>query len=452
MSYIFYFIITIALLVFVHELGHFLAARLCKMRTDVFAIGFGKRLLGWNRINGFTTGSLPEDLDMQGHTDYRISLIPLGGYVKIVGMVDESFDTSFAGKDPEPYEFRSKPTYQKLFTISAGILMNLLLTLMIFWALNFYQGRPEIMSTQIGVVPDTSVAAKAGFREGDVIKSINGADVTTWQDVMTSFLIEATDSDLEVEINRSGRDTSFSFSREILAENKPENFFLFVGPSAVYIPAVIENSPAEDAGILAEDIFLEINGQPLTSTSEAIAIINNNAENEIQIKVLRGQDTLLVSATPDMNGRIGINISSMYNGPIEYRTFGFFQSFTMAVENVGQYTYLTFRMMKNVIGGQLAFDQAFGGPVKIAQYAQRSADAGPMSFLFFIAMLSLSLAIFNMMPFPAMDGGHFIIILIEGIIRKEIPLKAKIAIQNFGFVILLLLMAFIIYSDILSVF
>ena len=111
MEYIIYFAITIGILVFVHEFGHFAAAKLCGMRADVFAIGFGRRLFGWNKKTGFTLGELPKDFDGEGHTDYRISMLPLGGYVKIAGMIDESFDTKFADKEPQPYEFRSKPMW-----------------------------------------------------------------------------------------------------------------------------------------------------------------------------------------------------------------------------------------------------------------------------------------------------------------------------------------------------
>ena len=136
MEYVIYFAITIGILVFIHEFGHFAAAKLCKMRADVFAIGFGKRLFGWNKKNGFSFGELPKDFDGEGHTDYRLSLLPLGGYVKIAGMVDESFDTKFANEEPKPWEFRAKPTYQKLFVITAGVLMNLLLAIVIFWGVN----------------------------------------------------------------------------------------------------------------------------------------------------------------------------------------------------------------------------------------------------------------------------------------------------------------------------
>ncbi len=133
MDYIIYFAITIAILVFVHEFGHFAAAKLSGMRADVFAIGFGKRLLGWNKISGFSFGDLPKDFDGQGHTDYRLCLLPLGGYVKIAGMVDESYDTEALNQPAKPYEFRAKSLPKKVFVITAGVLMNLLLAWLIFW-------------------------------------------------------------------------------------------------------------------------------------------------------------------------------------------------------------------------------------------------------------------------------------------------------------------------------
>ena len=143
-------------------------------------------------------------------------------------------------------------------------------------------------------------------------------------------------------------------------------------------------------------------------------------------------------------------ISNPFNGKVDYKTYGFFQSFYYGWLDIVGITKLTFRMLGKVIGGELEFGKAFGGPVKIAQFAARSADTGLVSFLYFLAMLSLSLAIINILPFPVLDGGHLIIILIEGVTKKEIPVKVKVAIQNTGFVILLLLMAFIIYNDILT--
>ncbi|MBN1637856.1 MAG: site-2 protease family protein, partial [Ignavibacteriales bacterium] len=171
MNFVIYFIIVVGILVFVHEFGHFAAAKICKMRVDVFALGFGKRLFGWNKLKGFSFGSLPKDIDLEGNTDYRVSLLPLGGYVKIAGMIDESFDKDFLNKQPQPYEFRSKPTYQKIFVISAGVIMNFLLAFIILWNINFFHGEQIAVTTTIGLIHENSPAHKLGFQTNDKIIS-----------------------------------------------------------------------------------------------------------------------------------------------------------------------------------------------------------------------------------------------------------------------------------------
>lgn len=449
MEYIIYFVITIGILVFVHEFGHFAAAKLSKMRVDVFAIGFGKRLFGYNKLSGFTFGELAKDWDGQGNTDYRLCLFPLGGYVKVAGMVDESMDTKFVESEPKPFEFRAKPTYQKLFVITAGVLMNFLLTLFIFWGINFFQGKQVFKSTTISKIERNSAAEKAGFHSYDKIISVNGTHVKDWDEIVDNLLVKSS-ADVSVTVERTGQPSTFKISRSLIAEGSQKGFFIFPYPTQPYIQEVMKNSPAEDAGIKAGDIFISINGTELKDNQQAIAIISSSKEKDLQLVYLRGNDTLKTKVNPGMEGKIGIIITDAYTGNFEYKTYGLFGALSQSVKNIGQYTSLTLGMLKNVITGKIAFNQAFGGPVKIAQYAARSADSGIISFLFFLAMLSLSLAIINILPFPALDGGHFIIILVEGIIKKELPLKVKIAIQNAGFVILLLLMAFIIYNDLIS--
>ena len=450
MDYIIYFALTIGILVFVHELGHFLAAKISGMRAEVFAIGYGRRLLGYNKITGFSFGPLPKDFDGQGHTDYRISMLPLGGYVKISGMIDESFDTEFAEAEPKNYEFRSKPTYKKLFVISAGVMMNLTLTLLILWGINFFQGKQIIDTTDLGYVEPNTPAAQAGFVTNDEIISINGKKANNWEDIVNNLLIDNIGKDVSVTVLRNGEQTTFSIPKELIAENAQKNFMLPFGHTQPYISEVMKNSPAEAADIQAGDIFLEMNGTKLNNSQEAISMISSNQEKEISIVMLRGQDTLSTTVKSGFDGKIGIYITDIYTGKIDYKTYGFFGSLGQSFKNVAQITGLTFSMFKNVIVGDVQFDQVFGGPVKIAQFAVKSADSGIISFLYFLAMLSLSLAILNFLPFPVLDGGHFVIILIEGIARRELPIKLKIAIQNFGFIILLMLMAFIIYSDIMS--
>jgi regulator of sigma E protease len=445
---IIYFIITIAILVFVHEFGHFIAARICKMRTDAFAIGFGQRLFGWNQINGFTFGSLDKDFDLQGHTDYKLCLLPLGGYVKISGMVDESFDTKFADEEPKPWEFRAKPTYQKLFVITAGVLMNVLLAIVIFWGVNYFQGQQIMKTTSIGAIADSTLAYKAGFRSNDKIISVNGKKVNDWESLLNNLLIENLGNNVKVTVERNGNLTEFTAPKDILAKASQHASFFPPGDTQPIISSVMKDSPAEKAGIKSGDVFLDINNSPTNSTQQVIAIISTHKEIELPVRILRGKDTITANVTPGSNGLIGVSIADAYTGQVDFKDYTLSESLVKSVTNIGGYTTLTLKMFASVIRGKIAFGNTFGGPVKIAKMASQSADAGIITFLMFLAMLSLSLAIINILPFPVLDGGHFVIILIEGIIRRELPIKLKLAIQNFGFVILLMFMVYVLYTDI----
>ena len=450
MDYIIYFAITIGILVFVHEFGHFAAAKLCGMRADVFAIGFGKRLFGWNKISGFSFGELPKDFDGQGNTDYRLCLLPLGGYVKIAGMVDESMDVDFAGKEPQPYEFRAKPVWMKVIVITAGVLMNLFLAWAIFWGRNYFQEKPITKTTTVGYVITNSAADSIGFKPGDKVLEVNGTPVKNWEELSQELFISTLGEDLSIKIQRNTETEYISFPRTRIPEEAMERFLIPEGLSRPTIAEVVESSPAEEAGIQAGDIFLKVNETEVFASTKVTEIIRSGKDKPIDIVLLRDNDTLNIAVMPGAEGIIGIHIGNPYTGEVDYISFGFFESIYMGWNDIVDLTKLTFRMLGKVIGGDIEFGKAFGGPVKIAQFAARSADSGIASFLFFLAMLSLSLAIINILPFPVLDGGHLIIILIEGITKKEIPVKVKIAIQNTGFVILLLLMAFIIYNDILT--
>jgi regulator of sigma E protease len=450
MDYIIYFAITIGILVFIHELGHFLAAKLTGMRADVFAIGFGKRLFGWNKKTGFTFGELPKDYKGEGETDYRLSMLPLGGYVKIAGMVDESFDVEFAKKEPEPYEFRSKSFWQKTFVITAGVIMNLLLAIVVFWGANYFKGKPVTETTTVGYVEEYSTADSLGFMSGDKITSINNEKVTNWEDLRTALYVNTIGDDLNITIERNSSTEKLFVPRSRIPDLEKQGEFILPQGLRPYINTVDENSPAENAGIKAGDIFLSINNADLSSYKQLVKVISTNAGNELSAVVKRGKDTLAITVTPADDGKIGIAVTETFEGKIEYRKFGFFESFYLAGTDMINYTKLTFKVAKKVIIGEVEFGKAFGGPVRIAQLAAKSADVGIEGFLFFLAILSLSLALINIMPFPVLDGGHLLIIIIETIARREIPVKVKIAINNTGFVLLLLLMAFIIYNDILS--
>ncbi len=450
MDYIIYFVITIAILVFIHELGHFLAAKMCGMRADIFAIGFGKRLFGYNKVNGFTWGNLPKDFDGQGHTDYRLSMLPLGGYVKILGMVDESFDTSFADSEPQPYEFRAKPTWMKVFVISAGVIMNLLLAWMIFWGANFFQGKAFTNTTTVGYIEKESPVDLAGFMTGDKIISINGKTVAGWEEVRAEIFIHTLGEDLNIHVERDGAYKTITIPRSLVPDDESEGIFLYYDGIQTKIDDVSKDTPAEKAGIKIGDVFLTVDGQKIYTNKQVTEIVSAKKGTELSFQFLRDKDTLSFNIIPAEDGMIGVALRTFYSGDIEIKTYGFFESFYYGWINIVDMTDLTFMMLGKVFSGNIEFGKVFGGPVKIAKIAAESADSGIANFMYFLALLSLSLAIINIMPFPVLDGGHLVIILIEAVIKREIPIKVKIAIQNAGFVLLLMLMAFIIYSDIIS--
>lgn len=541
MAEIIYFIITIGILVFVHEFGHFAAAKLSKMRVDVFAIGFGYRLFGYNKKSGFSFGKLPKDFDTEGNTDYRLSLLPLGGYVKIAGMVDESMDTKFTESEPQPYEFRAKSVPKKVFVITAGVLMNLLLTLLIFWGVKFFLGDQLVKTTTVGYIAADSPADSAGFMTNDKILSINGNEVTYWQDIRNQIYLEHRTEDLTVDVDRNGTVTTLNVPRSLIPAINNEDLFLSPrglrpefttigkippgsfadsagfrtadeiltvnGQQVIYwdqvidelyaspsndtisitvnrngseehfrfasmllppeeesdlfllpdgprplIAAVMSDYPADTAGVQLKDELLTINGEQVYSSQQATRLISASTGSTAEIKVLRGADTVTIAVAANDEGKIGVMIGYLQQPQFEVEnvTYGFFAAFGQGVDDIVRITELTFSALGGVIGGNENFGDNFGGPIKIAKIAAEHADSGMISFLKFLAMLSLSLAIINIMPFPVLDGGHLIIILIEGALKRELSMKVKIAVQNTGFVILLLLMAFIIYQDILS--
>lgn len=448
---ILYFVITIGILVFVHEFGHFAAAKLSGMRADVFAIGFGYRLFGWNKITGFTFGELAKDFDGNGNTDYRLCLLPLGGYVKIPGMVDESGDTSFADKEPQPYEFRAKSVPKKVFVITAGVLMNLILAYLIFFGSNFFVGKTYTKTTTIGFVEPGSPAAKAGFMEHDKILTINGKQVSFWEEVRNEVFINTMGQNIQVEVLRNNQKVVVPVDRKLIPQDESKGLFLPTENLRPVIAEIVKNSPAQAAKLKDNDVLLAINGTSLNSIKQTIETIASNKSQAVTITVLRDKDTVNLSATPGTDGKLGIMLGGYaFLGQTERITQGFMGSIVHGATDLVKTVNLTFVMFKRVFTGDIAFGKAFGGPIKIAQFAAKSADNGISSFLMFIGLLSLSLAILNILPIPALDGGHLVMILIEGMIKRELPIKVKIAIQNTGFVLLLLLMAFILYNDFLS--
>jgi regulator of sigma E protease len=422
-------------LIFIHELGHFLAAKLTGMRVDRFSIGFPPRAFG----------------KVIGDTDYCISWVPLGGYVKIAGMVDETMDVDFANAPAQPWEFRARPMWARMLVISAGVIMNVILAFSIFWALQYSRGRVTIETTEIGYVADSSTAQLAGLQAGDVIRAINGQEVTSWDQIQTSIHIDNMGSDISMDIDRSGRRQTISIPRSTIvspAETGEDRFGIVPAFMVAVIEGVESGMPAEKAGLAAGDTLISLDGAGVFNSQQVVRHIKGRTGSPVVMRWKRGNETLSGTTTVSNEGRIGIRIGSSYNGPTRTVHYSIVESFSRAIGEVAQSVYLHYFTVKNIVVGRTSFRESMGGPIKIAQFASQSAEYGLSSFLWFMANLSMSLAILNILPIPALDGGHLVMLLYEKIFRREIPHKIKIIIQQAGFVILLALMAFVIYNDI----
>jgi regulator of sigma E protease len=354
MIYILSTVFVLGILVFVHELGHFIAARLAGIRVDKFSVGFGPKMFG----------------KTVGDTEYRISWIPLGGYCKMAGMIDESLDDSEVTGGPD--EFQSKSAPAKLAAVIAGPAMNFVLAFIIYVGLAMFVGvsqQTEDVSI-IGQVFLDNPAAEAGIIEGDRITSIDGMPITTW----------------------SG------------------------------LTKLIHSRPGQN--IL---VTWERDSQPFSATIKTLSRASE------------------VDGVATQIGLIGIGpyLETIPVGPIEAISVGNQQMLRFSGD--------IFSLLQMLFTGRESI-KSLGGPLLIAQMAGQSASSGFASLLFFMAFLSLNLAFLNLLPVPILDGGHVVIILVESAIRRPLPLKWKMGILQTGFIMLMALMAFIIYNDVVRLF
>ncbi len=430
---VFYFIVTLGVLVFVHELGHFLAAKLFGMRVDRFSIGFPPRAFG-KKI---------------GETDYCVSWIPIGGFVKIAGMIDESFDTEHLDKPPEPWEFRSKPIWQRMIVISAGVAMNILLAVFIFWGINYTQGKTVRDTTEIDYVIEDSPAAKAGIEAADKVISINGTPITHWDEILSHMYIESIGSDVTLTVLRDAQEVQLYVPRSSIPE-PPEPFGIIPAHTEIVIGAVDPGKPADELGLKPMDVLLALNGTAVKYTHKVIELVQSSAGKPLLVEWRRGSEIMSGVTIPSDNGRIGIQLGSRYTGPQTTLHFSLLEAFPEGLKFMINITGLAIQQIWMIVSGQVAFSKSVGGPIKIAQLAAQSAELGFIIYLNFVAFLSITLAVLNVLPFPVLDGGHLVFLILEGVFRREIPVKIKLGLQKAGLAILLAFMAIVVYNDIVN--
>jgi regulator of sigma E protease len=445
-------IIVLGVLVFVHEFGHFIAARISGMRTDIFSLGMGKRLFGYHKKTGFTFGNLPEELEGEGHTDYRVSLFPIGGYVKIAGMIDESMDTESLKGEMKPWEFRAKPWYLKIFVLVAGVVMNFLLATFIYGLVSYSLGYTEAYFTEIGYVAENSIGDVIGFENDDKVISINNHKIETWNEIMQFLSTDGIADDFTVKVKRDGQDVLLHVNNKKYLAMLTSQASVGLTPKGakVYAGQVQASAPADKAGLQVGDTLVSLDGQILASNEQLIHIVQSNKGKQLPFTYKRGSQIIETTVTPSKAGLIGIApmLGGYDESLIKHFDYSFGESVKQGfVQSVETITLLKVSISK-MINGSMKASESLGGPIMIADQAGQMFNRGFFAFISFMAMLSISLAVLNILPVPALDGGQIVVVIIEAIIRRELPERAKIIIQQVGLFIILGLMVLVFYNDI----
>lgn len=420
------------ILVFVHELGHFLAAKFFGMRVERFSIGFPPRIWGFQK----------------GDTDYCIGATPLGGYVKISGMIDESMDTEHLDKEPEEWEYRSKPVWQRIITITAGVIFNMILAFVIYFGMTYTNGKSvlPIQETAGIYVPETSILHEIGFETGDKIVGVNGQQVTYFNELVSAS--ELTADNLSYTVIRNGQEMNVPVASNYLDSLQTRGFLdvAYMYPSK--ISSVPAGRPAAEAGLQAGDQIVSANGDSVLYWIQLVEIIQN-ADSAINFGVMRGDSLFYASITPDPETKtIGIASPSLQTLGIETIDYGFFESIGEGYNQTIEQTVGILQGFARMITGDISVTQNLGGPIAIASITREATDqAGWIGFWNITALLSITLAIINILPIPALDGGHLVFLLYEGITRREPSEKVRMVAQQIGFFLMIGLFIFVMFND-----
>jgi regulator of sigma E protease len=421
------FLFVLGVLIFVHELGHFLAARFHGVRVITFSLGFGPKLLKVTR----------------GRTEYCISAVPLGGYVKMAG---ENPDDPRAG---QPDEFLSKSKWQRFQILVAGPVMNIITAVVILTVvlaqggtIPIYQDEPAIIGT---VLPD-SPAARAGLEPGDQIIKVENDDIETWEDLDLAIGTRP-EREVTVAVRRDGMERVLNV--RTIAQGRYEIGEIGVGPNMHPTIAKTEAGPGQRAGLKAGDVVTAVDGIPVASKVRLTEMISKSPEREIVLSVTRGTEELTIRATPEPVGQRGMLQVLIADASKEFSPTPL-EAFQLSIERNIEFSGYIFRTLGGLFTGDTSVRQ-FQGPVGIAQLSGETASLGWVPLFTLMAMLSINLGILNLMPVPVLDGGHILIMMLEGIARRDFSMQVKEKMLLAGFVVLMMLMVTVIYNDLTRV-
>ncbi|HEV2176884.1 MAG TPA: RIP metalloprotease RseP [Terriglobia bacterium] len=445
-------IVVLGLLVFVHEAGHFLVAKLCGVRVMTFSFGFGQRLFGVKR-GAFTWGKLTDE--EPSHTDYRLSLLPLGGYVKMAGENLGEVQGQVQESTPSPDEFPNRPRWQRFLIMVAGPAMNVALAVLMLAAVykvHFEKPAYAEQPARVGYVESDSPAAKAGIVPGDLIVLLGTDANPKWEDVVPAVATSAGHA-LPVEVVRDGRRISLTLVPK--AEGPDELGFAGWLPDSPPIVGPVEpDFPAAKAGLKTGDRIVALDGKKIPDSAAVVRALQDGAGKTVDLTVQRAGQQLDIPVEPVYTTAAGDNekkwrIGVSFREEEVVRQLPWGLALANSVDDNVRSTLETFNLLGKLLTRQVS-PRSLSGPVGIAQISGEYYREGIATLIPVVAYLSLQLGIFNLLPIPILDGGGILLLLIEGVIRRDLSLKVKERVIQVGMAVLLLLVVFVTYNDIMK--
>ncbi len=427
--------LVLGVMVLLHEYGHFIAAKLCGVRVDVFSIGFGPRIWGVKR----------------GDTDYRISALPLGGYVRMAG------DNPVEERTGAPYEFLSRPRWQRCIIAVAGPAMNVFLTFAILFGIYWFKGMPadRYLSepAQVAALPSDVKADPAHVIPGDRITAVNATKTPTWESVMEQVSKSKPGDSINLTVQRDGGPVNLT-EQIPQSANAMDAVVGYPALSAV-LDEVAIGTPAERAGLKRDDTIVAVNGQPVVSWMQLTDQVQDSGGRTVHFVVRRDGKDIPIDVTPakgmDADGQMTWEVGVMRKTDETYDR----QNFLDSLKDAGVATYASTRGIGQVLAGLFSGKVSvrdLQSVVSIARESERAAEHGPMRLLEWTAIISLNLGLINLLPIPILDGGHVLMLAIEGAMRRDLSVAFKERFVQVGLVFLLGFFALVMYNDILKIF
>ena len=427
------FVFVLGVLVFVHELGHFLAAKRVGIRVLKFQLGFNPTIASFRR----------------GDTEYSIGALPLGGYVKMAGENPEDVERDEQGRPiVRADQFLAKSKWQRFQVLIMGPIMNLLLAV-VLTAVVLYQGVErgsyEEQPVVVGAVTEGSAGAKAGIQPGDRIVSVSGRGVDTWDQFLMAVGSKA-NREIPIGLLRGGLEQTRKVTPTVAGQSRFEFGDIGVLPNVhPHVGEISKGSAAERAGLKTGDVVVSVDGQPITFSYQLKQAIAKHPEQQITLSILRDGQQQSIPATPAKQGDEGLLGIRIADDTVKNKP-GFGQAITLSVEKNIEMARLIFQTLGGLFTRETSPKQLMG-PIAIAQLSGESAQLGWIALITLMASISLNLGLLNLMPVPVLDGGHIFIMALEGLARRDFSQAVKEKMLMAGFAVILMLMVTVIYND-----